>query len=750
MQVACLHLPRQAMSLTTAFQYIKFSNFSSNLFLNQLDDMVESKSNPFAFEFYATGGNIYACMAADDATLKQLGSTIYSWYADIEIHDFPDYTQFINERSVVAGADLHLRYSDIYSVQNFKAFAWNSLAPIVAALSRVGFGDKVVIQVLVKPIPDTTMLHFSLASARWLDQFFRFFYSRTWLKRDIANEAQKAINEKSLSRLFRVNYRITSFADAPKNATPGDIKKLRDRQRENVKNVGAAVKVLNTTDQNAFDIGTIRYGRAASDRMQQRRFINPFRLSTIELSTLWHPPGLGTMPNTFSVLSRKAPPPQALPSTPGDPQISFIGTTNFRTQAVTFGIRRFDRRRHLYLLGKSGNGKSCLIQLLAKSDIENGFGCAVLDPHGDLVDDILRLIPKHRVKDVVIFDPSDIKNPPCFNPMIPVNPEHKTRVTLGFLDTFRKAFGSAWTEKMDHLLRYAMVALLHIPGASIVSLRRMLSDDEFRAEVVKRSEDESVKRFWEVDFVARRQEFEEGPVSQLLNRLDELLATDMIRNILGQPTNSFDFRDFIDNRKIVLFKLSKGVIGSENASLLGSLVIWKLYEAAMSRADTAADTRQDFYFYIDEFQNFATSSFGEILSESRKYRLCLTFANQFLQQMPSGVKDTVFGNVANLICFRVGAEDGGPIANEFKPRFEREDCLNLALREFYIKMSIDGEVQEAFSARTIDLVHPEGTGSTVKECIAHSRAHYAIPLAQAEEQLALSEIMSPRALGNRK
>jgi hypothetical protein len=300
---------------------------------------------------------------------------------------------------------------------------------------------------------------------------------------------------------------------------------------------------------------------------------------------------------------------------------------------------------------------------------------------------------------------------------------------------------------MDHLLRYAVNALLNIPGASIVSLRRLLSDDEFRAEVVKRSPDESVRRFWEVEVPSRRQEFEEGPVSQLLNRLDELLATDMIRNILGQPTNTFDFREFIDSRKIVLFKISKGVLGAENASLLGSLIIWKLYEAAMSRADIPADSRQDFYFYIDEFQNFATQSFGEILSESRKYRLCMTFANQFLGQLPAEVKETVFGNIASLVCFRVGAEDGATVAQEFKPRFSAEDLLNLPLREFYVKMSIDGEVQEAFSGRTLDVSTAKSGENSTKECIDHSRTKYALPLGVAQEQLALSEIMSPRAMG---
>ena len=300
---------------------------------------------------------------------------------------------------------------------------------------------------------------------------------------------------------------------------------------------------------------------------------------------------------------------------------------------------------------------------------------------------------------------------------------------------------------MDHLLRYAIIALLNVPGSSIVSLRRLLSDDEFRAEVVRRSTDDAVRRFWEVEFPSRRQEFEAGPLSQLLNRLDELLATDMMRNILGQPSNSFDFRELMDSRKIILFKISKGILGPENAALLGSLVIWKLYEAAMSRADTSVDSRQDFYFYIDEFHNFATSSFGEILSESRKYRLCMTFANQYLSQFPGDVKATVFGNIANLISFRVGAEDAVTIGNEFKPRFTADDMPNLPLRAFYAKMSVDGEVQEAFSGRTLDLPAPSNAQQNVKEIIELSRRKYSIPIAHAEELLALSEIMSPRTMG---
>jgi type IV secretory pathway VirB4 component len=389
----------------------------------------------------------------------------------------------------------------------------------------------------------------------------------------------------------------------------------------------------------------------------------------------------------------------------------------------------------MYVVGKSGGGKSCLLQLLIQNDISRGDGCAVIDPHGDLIDDILRLIPKHRAKDVVIFDPSDTNYPPSFNPMSASKPEFNTRVALSFLDAFKRVFGSDWSERMDHVLRYAMLGLLSVPGSNILSLRRMLTDSDFRTEIIRQAKDESVKRFWLRDFMAHRKEFEEGPISRLLNRLDELLSTETMRNILGQSNNLFDFRSFMDSRKIVLLKISKGVLGSDNAQLLGSLLIWKMYEAAMSRADTIAQDREDFYFYIDEFQNFASESFSEILSESRKYRMCLTFAHQYTAQLPPSIKSTIFGNVANLLSFRVGADDAGLVSQEFKPRFSDEDVLNLPLRSFYLKMSINGAVQEAFSGTTMDLVYPPEEESCFREAIAHSRTTYCKPLAQVRQEI---------------
>jgi|LauGreDrversion4_2_1035121.scaffolds.fasta_scaffold33946_2 hypothetical protein len=747
MRVALIHVPRANLTIGDAMKMTKWSLVTANFFLHQLNDIAEQSTQPFSLELYAKGTIVYICIAAEEDTLTLITKAIYGWWADVEIEYIDDYTDQMTDRTVAVSADLDLEWPDIYPLQNFKVFAWDSMAPVVTTLTRVSEFENVLVQVIARPLHDSPALHVKLGALRKIEQFCRVFRTRTWLKRDIANESMKLVKGKCLSHLFMINYRVTAFADLPKDATKEDAASLKARLAHHVRAATQSVKYLNTADENRLRTRPLRYGTSAIKLMQQRRFNSPFMVSSLELTSLWHPPTTGTLPNTSIVLSRKAPPPRNLPSTPNDPQISFCGITNYRDQATPFGFRRFDRRRHLYVLGKSGNGKSCFLQLLVKSDIDNGFGCAVLDPHGDLTDEILKTIPKHRLKDVVIFDPSDLNHPPSFNPMIPIRPDLKVRVMLSFLDTFKRVFGDGWSDKMDHLLRYAINALLNIPGASIVSLRRLLSDDDFRREVVARSTDESVRRFWEVEFPSRRQEFEEGPVSQLLNRLDELLATDMIRNILGQPTNTFDFRDFIDSRKIVLFKISKGVLGAENASLLGSLIIWKLYEAAMSRADIPVESRQDFYFYVDEFQNFATPSFGEILSESRKYRLCLTFANQFLGQLPQTVKETIFGNVANLACFRVGAQDAAVVAQEFKPRFGAEDLMNLPLREFYVKMSIDGEILEAFSGYTLNVETASSSDNSAKACIEHSRSKYALPLSVAQEQLALSEIMSPRAMG---
>jgi len=438
------------------------------------------------------------------------------------------------------------------------------------------------------------------------------------------------------------------------------------------------------------------------------------------------------VPHIVHVLARKADPPQDLPKV-GEKGVSGFGLTNYHNNFVPFGIRREDRRRHLYVVGKSGSGKSKLLELLINEELKNGEGVAVLDPHGDLVDAILRYIPKERVNDVVLLNPADTDFPIAFNPLEKIDDAYKMQLTVGFLDIFKKLFGDNWTYRLEHVLRYTTLALLDSPNTTVLSILKMLTDKNYRQKIVSRIEDSVVKSFWVSEFAAWSEKFDAEAITPLLNKVGQFVATNMIRNMIGQPQTMFDIREIMDKKKILLMKVSKGLLGEENSSLIGSMIITKLYQAAMSRADTPEDKRTDFYFYVDEFQNFATDTFTEILSEARKYRLNLTIAHQYMGQLSETVRKTVFGNVGSMISFRVGAEDAKILAEEYNPIFKERDIINLGVREFYAKMSVNGELREAFSGRTLEA--PKTQQDYTQEIIGHSRQKYCLPKKEVEAML---------------
>ena len=740
MQVVCIHIPRNNTSDVAAIQQVEWEIFPARLFCHQLDNLVESIWEPFSLELYATRKMFYVCMAGSERMIDILTTGIYSWLPDGDVQQRDDYTTQVSENTMVVGAEAHLWRPDIYPLKDYRNMATNSMASIAAPLHQVPDTDQVVYQIVVRPLKDNASLHLDLARQRFQERFVRGLRIRSWLKKDLPVNSVDLIRNKCSRNLVMASVRVAALTEVPLGATKQERERTFTRLSEHVRGIGDALRTFNTQDENRILLGPIESGPRFAKRLSERRFCKPFKLSTIELASLFHPPALGALPNTATVLSKKTPPPPNLPTTFRDAEVSTFGTVNFRDLSTRFGIKRSDRRGHTYIVGKSGSGKSCLMQLLVQKDMERGYGCAVIDPHGDLIDDLLRMVPKHRIKDVVVFDPSDLNYPISFNPMAPFRPEFKLRVATSFLDAFKRVFGDDWSQKMDHVLRYAMLGLSDLPGSNVVSLRRMLSDETFRGEVVRRATDESVKRFWLREFPARRREFEEGAISRLLNRLDDLLANQNIRRILEQEVNTLNFRSFMDSGKLVFIKISKGVLGSQSATLLGTLLIWKIYEAAMSRADTAAESRKDFYLYIDEFQNFASNSLTEILSESRKYNLCLTFANQYLGQLTDSIRSTIFGNVANLLSFRVGAEDARILAQEFQPNFSDEDLINLPVREFYLKMSIDGQVQSAFSGRTVTVQPHETAESHVEECIKSSREAYSRPTGVISQPLGVAGI----------
>lgn len=723
MRLLSIHLPRRPLSEAAAYVETAKGHTHTAFFTDQLNDIYEGTEEAFSGEFYAHSGSVFAGFAASDEMLDILKSGVYAWISDCELKDAEDYTLQIKPTDLIVGAEVSLGRSDVYPIETYKNLNISVIAPVLAQLTRVSDGDKVLVQVIIRPVPDNIVNHVALSYRQFSAEFAKKFRAKSWLKSGLPLKTDELVEAKCSDRLFWVTYRIAAFTES-KESTNGKrgLEREYARLSEYVKGIGDSLKFLNKQDENQLVLGPLQRGPRFLKKVQERQFSKPFRASSAEVATLFHPPSLGVLPNTAQVLSRKFPAPVELSRDMDDPQMSFFGRTNYRDTNLPIGLRRYDRRRHLYVVGKSGTGKSCLLQLLVKSDIERGYGCAVLDPHGDLVDDILKLVPKHRVKDVVIFDPSDTAFPPCFNPLSGVKPELRTRLVLSFLDSFKRLFSSDWTDKTDHVMRHAILALISVPGANLQSLVQILTDDEYRKGVVLQASDESVKRFWLMEYAARRKELEEGPVARVVNRLNALLTTESIRNILAQPYNHFDFRACMDARKIVLLRISKGSLGATAASLLGSLLIWKMFEAAMSRADVLEEKRQEFFFYVDEFQNFATESFDEILSESRKYGLSLTMAHQYIGQLPATVRSTIFGNVANLLSFRIGSDDAGLVAQELGSRFREDDILNLPMRHFCLKMSIKGQVQEAFSGHTVDIEYP--SEHYAKQCIEHSRETY--------------------------
>lgn len=419
-----------------------------------------------------------------------------------------------------------------------------------------------------------------------------------------------------------------------------------------------------------------------------------------------------------------------------DPEkITYFGETDSRGKRVRFGIKAKDRTKHVYVIGKTGMGKSNLLEVMAIQDIQNGEGMAFMDPHGKSAELLLNFVPPERMNDVIYFAPFDVENPISFNVLEDVGEDKRHLVVAGLMSTFKKIWVDAWSARMEYILTNALLALIEYPGATLLGVNKLLSDKEYRKKVVDNVKDPSVKSFWVDEFAkyTERQAAEAVPAIQ--NKIGQFTANPLIRNIVGQPKSSFDIRKLMDERKILIINLSKGRVGEANANLLGSMMITKIYLGAMSRADVSEKNLKNlpnFYLYVDEFQSFANESFADILSESRKYKLNLTIAHQYIEQMSEEVRAAVFGNAGTMITFRVGAYDAEVLEKEFAPQFTAEDIVNLGMYQMYLKLMIDGVGSVPFSATGIP-PFPEPVISYRSEIIESSRKNYSKPRAEVEE-----------------
>ena len=679
---------------------------------------------------------------------------IYAQYPEVQIEELDeDYARRDIDQPFFHSGEITLNASDTIPIRTFPSFEVDPLAGLTATLAKLeNKNEQVWIQILAQPIDDSWhqrgaaqintlqnggtlggFLGGALGSlVQFSGQIVTALFKPPEASDKIAPELSErqrsqitAIEEKSRKLGYRVRIRIAYIGNDQQTA------KLR------LQALVGSLKQFNSTNLNGFQFTGGSFD-AEQQKLFSSRYMNRggFTLNTEELASIWHLPHTNVeTPNIHWAHTRVAEPPSNLPTLANSPEtaLSLYGATNFRGERIQFGLNRIDRGRHVYIIGQTGTGKSGMLQLLTMSDIYHNQGFAVIDPHGDYAQDVLKYIPEHRLDQVVYFNPADTSYPMAFNPLEVFDDNLKNHVASELVGVLKRMFES-WGPRLEYILRYTILALLDYPNSTMIDITRMLTEKGFREDVVSHVKDPVVRQFWVAEFGSWDMKFQTEAVAPVLNKIGAFTANPLVRNIVGQPKSSFNIREIMDSGKIFIVNLSRGLVGEDNAAVLGSLLVTKIQLSAMSRADMELEQRRPFYLYVDEFQNFATDSFATILSEARKYGLNLTVANQYISQMEPEVADAIFGNVGSLITFRVGADDAGLLQKYVEPQFESTDLLNMSNRHFVGSLSIHGERAHPFSATTLTIPPPQQDFTPT--LIELSRQKYAQPRESIEQGIA--------------
>ncbi|MEK7616352.1 MAG: type IV secretion system DNA-binding domain-containing protein [Patescibacteria group bacterium] len=431
-------------------------------------------------------------------------------------------------------------------------------------------------------------------------------------------------------------------------------------------------------------------------------------------------------------------------ATTSDSDILYIGKSNFRGSSRVFGIKNKDRFQHMYVIGQTGTGKTSLLRNLAIQDIEAGRGVAVVDPHGEFVQSLLAAIPEQRLDDVIYFNPIDTDYPVGFNILEVKNPDHKHLVSSGLMSIFTKIWANVWSARMEYILNNTVLALLDTPGTTLLGIPRMLVDKIYRQSIIDKCKDPVVRSYWINEYEQYQERFRTEAIAPIQNKVGQFLSTYLVRNVVGQPKSTLNIEQIMNEGKILLVNVSKGLIGEDNSALLGAMLITKIQLAAMERVRIEKESeRRDFLLYVDEFQNFATDSFASVLSEARKYRLGLIISHQYIGQLvtmgaggiSTKVRDAIFGNVGTMITFRVGATDAEFLEVQFAPDLVAQDFVNIPNYNVYMRLMVDGFSTRAFSATTLPPIELKTTPEQIKYIINNSRKNYSRPRAQVEQEI---------------
>ncbi len=711
-----------------------------------------------SFEIVSTAGQIRFYVWTPKVLQSFVEGQIYSQYPTVQIYKMnEDYVDDRSKYPINYSAELGLIDNEALPIKTFDNFEVDPLAGITGTLAKLNAdkSEELWIQILARPIPDdwhkdTTDKWIKRVKSGKKTLFAGTGIDWTWIIEAFAalfrppaggtnSEVKIELSERDKTRVAKAEEKATKLGYEVKIR----LAYLGQNETDAKLNIQALVgtfKQYNSTNLNGFKQLGGSFNPADLDAYKMRQFSSRgFILNISELASVYHLPHTSVeTPNIVWASSKTAEPPAKLPVITGDisvdENISAFGLTNFRGINHQFGLLRRDRSRHVYIIGQTGAGKSGLLELMALSDVFYNQGYCIIDPHGDFAIDNLRFIPESRVRDVVYFNPADTAFPVAFNPLEISDPARKPNICSEVIGVLKRMFGDSWGPRLEHILRYTLLALLDRPETTLLDISRLLTDKDFRKETLEYCKDVTILQFWKHEFGQWNEKQVNESIAPVLNKVGAFTANPIIRNIIGQPKSSFDIRKIMDEGKILVVNLSKGLIGEDNAAILGSFLVTKVQLAAMSRSDIPdVKDRRPFYLYVDEFQNFATDSFAVILSEARKYGLNLTVANQYVSQMTDSVRDAVFGNVGTTISFRVSADDAPVLVKQFEPTFEVSDLLQLNNRHFIISMIINGEKVPAFSATTLSI--PDTPKDNLDAIIAHSREYFARPRLEVEKEI---------------
>ncbi|OGC70721.1 hypothetical protein A2415_03745 [candidate division WWE3 bacterium RIFOXYC1_FULL_39_7] len=730
----------------------------------------------FSFEIASSGKDgIRFYVALPSHTLKFIEGQIYAHYPTAQIKVVEDYApKFHTENKFFEFVSVLLTRDDFFPIKSFRDLETDTLSSFTSAIASIGEEDEIWIQVQAKPVADvwqkegqafvkavragetpgqkskntvvsgilTLMMKEALQIATDVFAGALTYKARTFdeqkpgygrvpeVRITATQELELRTIENKLSRMgYDVQMRIMSSGPT------------KDRVESHLRSVLATLKQFSSATLNNFTSVLESNKMEALQSYIVRRFEpdKSFILNTEELGTIYHLPTSNIeTPNISWVYSRKSEPPTNLPTE----NCNYIGHTTYRNKQVMFGLDNGDDRlRHMYLIGKSGTGKSTLLETMISQDIANGAGVGVLDPHGETIDRVLDRIPEHRIKDVIYFDPSDTDRPLGLNLLEMNDPSEKNLMASGLVSAIKQHFEYSWGPRLEYLLNYAILTLLEVPGTTLLGITRLMDDPNYQKYILHQIKDPLVIRFWEREFKEMKgnQKLVTEAIAPIQNKVNRFLASTTIRNILGQKKSTLDLWDAMNSGKILLMNLSKGKIGADNANLLGALLVSRLQFFALQRAKIPYDQRRPFYLYVDEFQNFATGSFEEILSESRKYKLGLYLTHQFTAQLPETLLKAVFGNVGTIATFSLGAPDAKALSSEFAPYFDSEDIISLERFYVYIKLMINGMTSLPFSARILvpwedkNFIVPKTTNR--EAVIKYSRETYGVESGYIEAKI---------------